>query len=101
AHALPKWTNLSPDGFTVYYQHAAGLAGLIWAVAGLVVLRLVLLRHFSDGVTAATLLTLLLGTNLYHYATYDSGYSHPYSFFLFAAFLNLTGRWYTARSAWT
>jgi hypothetical protein len=101
AHALTKWTNLSPDGFTLYYQHGAGLSGLIWIVAGLGMLRRLLLRHFSDGVTAATLLTLLLGTNLYHYATYDSGYSHPYSFFLFAAFLDLTERWYIDRRPWT
>ena len=25
AHALTRWTNLSADGFTLYYQHAAGL----------------------------------------------------------------------------
>ena len=37
---------------------------------------------------------MLLGTNLYHYATFDSSYSHAYSFFLFAAFLDLTERWY-------
>jgi hypothetical protein len=94
AHALTRWTNLSPDGFTLYYQHAAGLSGLLWIVAGLVVLRRVLRRHFSDAVTAATLLTILLGTNLYHHATFDSSYSHAYSFFLFAAFLDLTETWY-------
>jgi hypothetical protein len=94
AHALTRWTNLSPDGFTLYYQHAVGLSGLLWIVAGLVVLRRVLRRHFTDTVTAATLLTILLGTNLYHHATYDSSYSHPYSFFLFAAFLDLAERWY-------
>jgi hypothetical protein len=91
---LTRWTNLSPDGFTLYYQHAAGLSGLLWVVAGLGVLGRTLRRHFSDGVTAATLVTILLGTNLYHYATFDSSYSHPYSFFLFAAFLELTERWY-------
>ncbi|MDP9322246.1 MAG: hypothetical protein M3P13_01320 [Acidobacteriota bacterium] len=94
AHALTRWTNLSPDGFTLYYQHAVGLSGLLWIVAGLAVLGRVLRRHFSDGVTAATLLTILLGTNLYHYATFDSFYSHPYSFFLFAAFLDLTETWH-------
>lgn len=94
AHALTRWTNLSPDGFTLYYQHAAGLSGLLWIVAGLAVLRRTLRRHFSDGVTAATLATILLGTNLYHYATFDSSYSHPYSFFLFAAFIELTEAWY-------
>jgi hypothetical protein len=97
AHILTKWTNLSPDGFTFYYQHAAGLSGLFWIVAGLVVLRRLLLRHFTERVTAATLLTILFGTNLYHYATFDSAYSHPYSFFLLAAFLDLTERWYRER----
>jgi hypothetical protein len=93
-HALTKWTNLSPDGFTLYYQHAVGISGLLWTVGGMVVLGRILRRHFSDGVTAATLATVLLGTNLYHYATFDSSYSHPYSFFLFAAFLDLTEQWY-------
>jgi len=94
AHVLTRWTNLSPDGFTLYYQHAVGLSGLLWIVAGLAVLGRSLRRHFSDGITAATLATMLLGTNLYHYATFDSSYSHPYSFFLLAAFLELTERWY-------
>lgn len=93
-HGLTKWSNLSPDGFTFYYQHAAAIAGTWWAIAGLFVLRLVLIRRFSDGVTAATLGALLLGTGLYHYATFDSAYSHAFSFFLLAALLWLTERWH-------
>ena len=92
-HGLTKWSNLSPDGFTFYYQHAAGLSGTWWGLAGLFVLRMLLRRRFSDGVTAATLGALLLGTGLYHYATFDSSYSHAYSFFLLAAFLSLTDWW--------
>lgn len=99
AHALTRWTNLSADGFTFYYQHAAGVAGLAWIVAGLWVLRRLLLRHFPDTIVAATLAAILFGTNLLHYATYDSSYSHPYSFFLFAAFLDLTERWHL-QPAW-
>ncbi len=98
AHLLTRWTNLSPDGFSLYYQHAVGLAGVAWIVAGLTMLRRLLLRSFSDRVTAATLLALLVGTNLYHYATYDSSYSHPYSFFLFAAFMWSTAQWYDGPS---
>jgi len=60
------------------------------------VLSRTLRRHFSDEVTAATLATILLGTNLYHYATFDSTYSHPYSFFLLAVLLELTERWYAS-----
>jgi hypothetical protein len=96
-HGLTRWSNLSPDGFTFYYQHAAGLAGAFWAIAGLAVLASLLRRRFSDGVTAATVAALLFGTNLFHYATYDSSYSHAYSFFLMSAFLSLTDRWYARR----
>lgn len=96
AHALTKWSNLSPDGFTLYYQHAAGIAGAFWAIAGLVLMRRLLLRRFSDRVTAATLAALVCGTGLLHYATYDSSYSHTYSFFLLAALLNLTEDWVTS-----
>jgi hypothetical protein len=98
AHVLTRWSNLPPDGFSLYYQHAIGIAGLFWIVAGLWVLRDLMRRHFTDRVTAVALLALLLGTNLYHYATYDSAYSHAYSFFLIAAFLNLTERWHTRPS---
>lgn len=101
AHALTKWSNLSPDGFSLYYQHAAGLSGLAWIVAGLAVLRRLLLRSFTDGVTAATLAAVLLGTNLFHYATFDSTYSHPYSFFLFAALMLLTAMWHERPSTRT
>ena len=101
AHALTRWTNLPPDGFSLYYQHAAGLAGLGWIVGGLAMLRRVLLESFSDRVAAATLVVLLFGTNLLHYATFDSTYSHPYSFFLFAAFLWLTAAWHRSPSTRT
>ena len=94
AHGLTLWSNLSPDGFSFYYQHAVGIAGLAAAIAGLIVMGRLLRRHASDVVTAATILTLVFGTNLFHYATFDSSYSHAYSFFLFAALLDLTDRWH-------
>lgn len=87
AHALTRWTNLSPDGFTPYYQHGAGLAGLFYVIAGLWFLHRLLLRYFSTRVAAATLVTLLAGTSLYHYATFDSTWSHAFTFALFSAFL--------------
>ncbi len=95
AHLLTRWSNLPPDGFSLYYQHAAGLSGLAAFIAGLVVLRRLLSRHFSEGVVAATLATITFGTNLFHYATFDSTFSHAFSFFLIAALLDLTDRWRT------
>ena len=93
AHALTRWTNLSPDGFTPYYQHAAGLAGLAYVIAGLWFVRRLLRRHFSRGVADATVGALLAGTSLYHYATFDSAWSHAFSFALCAALFERFDAW--------
>jgi hypothetical protein len=99
AHALTRWSNLPPDGFSLYYQHAAGLAGVCAFAAGIAILARVLVRHFSAGVVLATLVTITWGTNLFHYATYDSTFSHAFSFLLVAMLLDLTERWWQ-HSTW-
>lgn len=104
AHVLTRWWSFTPDGFSFFYQHAAGLAGLTYLLAGLAVLRRLLVRHFSAPVALATLLTMTWGTNLFHYGVYDSVFSHIYSFFLIAVLLALVEAWWTAptrgRSVW-
>ncbi len=87
AHALTRWTNLSPDGFSLYYQHGAGLAGLCYMLIGLWFCGRLLSRHFSPAVVLATQAALLTGTSLYHYATFDSAWSHAFSFALVSGFL--------------
>ena len=82
------------DGFSPFYQHAAGLAGLFYLIAGLFVLKIVLERYFSKGVVLGTLASLLLGTNLLFYGTVWSVMSHTYSFFLFSCLLYVIPRWY-------
>jgi hypothetical protein len=94
AHALTWWSNFPPDGWSFYYQHAAGLGGVAILVAGLAVLGRALSRWHSPRVVVATLAVLTFGTNLFHYGTYDSVYSHIFSFFLVACLINLVPRWY-------
>ena len=96
SHALTLWSNLPPDGFSLYYQHGAGLSGVAAFVAGLFVLRRFLRRHFDDGVVACTIVCLTLGTNLFHYGTFDATFSHAFSFVLIAALLDATDRWWGA-----
>jgi hypothetical protein len=93
AHLLTRWSNLPADGFSLYYQHAAGLGGLAAFLAGVAILGRLLLRHFSPGVAFATLTTITFGTNLFHYGVYDSTFSHAFSFCLIAALLDLVDRW--------
>jgi len=100
ATVLSWWSNLPRDGFSLYYQHFAGLAGLVYFLAGLAVLRQLLRRHFTDGVVLATLVAITWGTNLFHYGTYDSIFSHAYSFFLIASLVALTERWWEEMPTW-
>ncbi len=82
------------DGFSLFYQHAAGLAGLVYMILGLAILARVLRRHFTDGVVVATLTVLVFGTNLLHYTAGETVLSHAYSFFLFALLLAVIPGWY-------
>jgi hypothetical protein len=94
AHGLTRWSNLPPDGFSLYYQHAVALAGLAYVLAGLAILRRLLRRHFTEGVVLATLVAITFGTNLFHYAVYDASYSHAFAFCLVCSLLALTDRWW-------
>jgi hypothetical protein len=96
AHALSFWSNFPRDGFSFYYQHAAGLSGLVYMIAGLSVLGRVLRRHFSDGVVLATLVSITWGTNLFHYGVFDSAFSHAFAFFLICVWLLLVEHWWAA-----
>jgi hypothetical protein len=98
AHLLTRWSNLPADGYSLYYQICAGLAGLTALLVGLAVLRSLLLRHYSPGVVLATLVTITWGTNAFHYGVYDPVFSHVFSFALIAGLLALTERWWAAPS---
>jgi hypothetical protein len=91
---LSVWSNLPRDGFSLYYQHAAGLAGIAYLLAGLAVLRRILRRHFTDGVVLATLVCITWGTNLFHYGVFDGTFSHVFSFFLVCFWILLVELWW-------
>ena len=91
---LSLWSNLPRDGFSLYYQHAAGLAGIAYLLAGLAVLRRILTRHFTNGVVLATLVCITWGTNLFHYGVFDGTFSHAFSFFLVCLWLLIIERWW-------
>jgi hypothetical protein len=93
-HLLTRWSNFPPDGFSIYYQHAAALAGLAYFLAGLALLRRMLTRHFTDGVVAATLVCITWGTNLFHYGVAEGTFSHAFAFFLVCAWMLVVERWW-------
>ena len=94
ADVATRLTGGQRDGFSSYYQHAAGLAGLTYLLIGLAVLRRMLVRHFEPAVALTTLATITWGTNLFHYGTYDSVFSHAFSFCLIVSLVTLTDEWW-------
>lgn len=92
--AMALQFQFAPDGYSFFYQHAAGLSGLAYFLAGFALLKRYLERLFSPGIVMAALAVLLLGTNLSYYAAAETVCSHPYTFFLAAAMIGLTRRWY-------
>jgi hypothetical protein len=92
-HVLTVLTGFPREGWSFFYRHAAGLGGPLYLMLGLFVLKRLLDRLVSPAVALATILTLTFGTNLFHYATFDSLWSHVYSFSLIACFLYLVEDW--------
>ncbi len=91
------------DGFSLPYNLAICLAALFYAALGLWVLRKILLRYFTDTVTAGTILLVVLATNYVQYVSIDSGQTHGYIFTLYALLLLLVIRWHERpeiRHAW-
>ncbi len=82
-----------PDGYSPPYQMAAYLAGLVYALLGLLVLRRFLRYYFSEGLTAILVIIAYCGTNYLCYAVFRSLYSHNFLFALHATTLLLTHKW--------
>jgi hypothetical protein len=85
---------LPVDGFSFPFQVAGALSGLCYAVAGIYILWGVLARRFQVATVQLALVGIVFGTSLFHYATYDSIFSHAYSFFLVSVLLCLIDRLY-------
>lgn len=96
AHAFCQLTHLYPaDGFSLPYTLLIGFGTLFYGLLGLWLVRKLLLKYFSDSVTAVTLAALALGTNLYYFSVANGiGMSHAYLFALYAAVLLAVDRFY-------
>ncbi|WP_159038330.1 glycosyltransferase family 39 protein [Brumimicrobium mesophilum] len=81
------------DGFSEPYQLAISLSSVFYTLMGLIFIWLILKRSFSRLSSLLTVLIIIFGTNLYFYAFYETGLSHPITFFLLSALLYMVQNW--------
>lgn len=94
AHIFSNLASIEASGYSWPYHFFILIAALFYLLAGLLYLRRVLLRHFSELTVMICMVILAAGTNIFYYATEEPGMSHIYSFFLFSAFLFHYTRFY-------
>lgn len=92
--AYDKIRGAEINEFSTDYEFMICLSALVYAILGLILIRQVLLRWFSDPVVALAIILLPMATNLLHYVTNEGPMSHAFSFFLFSAFVWLTINWH-------
>jgi hypothetical protein len=94
-HAYAFMTNDYPmDGFSLPYQVAVFWGCLLFALWGLWLSRLTLLRHFQDATVAWVLVLIAAGTNFFNYASFDSAMAHSSMFALCAWVIYATQRFF-------
>ena len=79
---------LNADGYSQAFQLSVSLASLFYFALGIYFLsRLLICFGIRRSITAAVLVLITWGTNLFYYATCEPGMSHVYSFCAVSGFL--------------
>ena len=94
AHAYTLLTGGVADGFSLPYQIALFGGCFCYFFVAMFLLRRILLRFFSDKITALTLFLLTLGTNLFANAITGISGIHSQLFFLYTLLILFTIRWH-------
>lgn len=86
AHVMAHLLGYDTNGYSTPYQVGVVAATTTYAVIGIIFTYKLLTAYFAKLPTILALVCLVLGTNLFHYVTYDASFSHAYSFCLVSVF---------------
>ena len=98
AHLAANLFDFEADGYSRPYRFALTFGALFYLWAGMIFLKRILRRFHGDHIVAATIVAVVLGTNLFYYSTYEAAMTHVYSFALIAGFILITIRFYEVPS---
>lgn len=93
-HGYAAMTGAATDGFSLPYQYALVIGAIIYTLIGLILLRKILLRYYSERVSAIVILILLLATNYTHHLSYKNLETVNILFMLMCWLIWSTIRWH-------
>jgi hypothetical protein len=94
AHIISHAAGYKPDGFSLPYQYAWAISGLIYSAIGIFMLRKILVELFEDRITSILLVIIVLATNYFQLAAFDGYLSHNYTFTLYTFIVWFTMKWH-------
>jgi hypothetical protein len=97
-HLAAKVFGYPEDGFSRPYQFGIFLWGLLVTLIGLILIRKILLKYFSETAVGLTILTIAFATNFLEYGAITNSMTHNYLFALYASLLLTTINFYETPS---
>ena len=94
SHGYAHIVGETDNEFSVPYKIGLIISCLFYISIGLIFLRRVLLKYFSERPVTISMLIIVFGTNLLHYVTEEPTMTHAYSFSLISVFLYLVIKWF-------
>jgi len=90
SHLLAKPMGYENNGFSKIYSFGLYISGVFYFFVSFLLLFSFLKKHFSEVISALSILLFFIGTNLYYYTIDAPGMSHIYSFFIFSVIIYLS-----------
>jgi hypothetical protein len=96
-HLIALWFQFPVDGFSPPYQFSLLAGGFLYSIIGILFLRKVLLKYFSDLQSAITLFLVIFGTNYIYDAAYKGIMPHNLLFTIYCVIIWLTIKWHESQ----
>jgi len=94
AHVISLLAGFKPDGFSLPYQYAWAISGLVYTAIGIWMFRKILLEFFNDKTTSILLVIIVLATNYFQLTAFEGYLSHNYLFTIYTFIVWFTIRWH-------
>lgn len=94
AHYTAEPLGHEANGYSPHYYFFILLGSMFYTLAGLWLMRKLLLHFFEDKVVMLALWLVACATNILYYTIFEGPMSHAYNFFLITALLYLTVKWH-------